>query len=117
MKNMKYIKLFDSYQAENDDISIPNNIDDKAQMAHYSKDKNIIKILSKDPKPYIRMHVAGNINTPIEILEELAKDSDGSVRLGVINNINISTELLEELAKDSDYNLSSLAKQALSKKK
>jgi hypothetical protein len=61
-------------------------------------DKN--EILNSDCD--VRISVAGNPNTPADVLTELAKDSDWYVRRYAAGNPNIPADVLTELAKDSD---------------
>ena len=61
-------------------------------------DKN--EILNSDW--HVRVSVAGNPNTPADVLTELAKDSDWHVRISVAGNPNTPADVLTELAKDSD---------------
>ena len=49
----------------------------------------------------VRISVAGNPNTPVDVLMELAKDSDCDVRKNAAGNPNIPADVLTELAKDS----------------
>ena len=61
-------------------------------------DKN--EILNSDY--IVRCLVAGNSNTPVDVLTELAKDSDWYIRCLVARNPNTPVDVLTELAKDSD---------------
>ena len=74
------------------------SIDEKIELAETSKDVNILDILAKDKDWYIRCNVAGNSNTPTEILTILAKDKNNSVISFVAKNtpIEILTILSEE---------------------
>lgn len=47
--------------------------------------------------------VAGNSNTPIEILEMLSKDKSSIVRSKVAQNHNTPGEIRSELSKDEDW--------------
>ena len=40
----------------------------------------VLTILSADKRSYVRCWVANNLNTPIEILKKLSKDKDYDVR-------------------------------------
>ena len=62
-------------------------------------DKN--EILNSDYD--VRVSVAENPNTPVDVLMELAKDSDCDVRRSAARNPNTPVDVLTELAKDSDY--------------
>jgi len=46
----------------------------------------------------VRLAMAGNLNTPVTILEQLAKDGDSRVRRGVAENHNTPVAVLEQLA-------------------
>ena len=61
-------------------------------------DKN--EILNSDY--IVRCLVAGNSNTPVDVLTELAKDRDWYIRVSVAGNSNTPVDVLTELAKDSD---------------
>lgn len=64
-------------------------------------DKN--EILNSDCD--VRVSVARNPNTPLEVLIELAKDSHWAVRVSVACNPNTPAEVLAKLAKDSDFDV------------
>ena len=64
-------------------------------------DKN--EILNSDCD--VRVSVAGNPNTPADVLTELAKDSDCVVRYFAAGNPATPADVLTELAKDSDYDV------------
>lgn len=64
-------------------------------------DKN--EILNSDY--IVRCLVAGNSNTPVDVLTELAKDSDYDVRVSVAENPSTPVDVLMELAKDRDYDV------------
>lgn len=61
-------------------------------------DKN--EILNSDWA--VRVSVAENHNTPVDVLTELSKDSDYIVRCLVARNPNTPVDMLIELEKDSD---------------
>ena len=60
----------------------------------------VLKILSENKDTHIRYNVADNRNTPIEILEKLSKDEDRGVRCSVAENPSTSKEILERLSRD-----------------
>mgnify|MGYP000834977632 CR=1 FL=1 len=62
-------------------------------------DKN--EILNSDCD--VRCFVAGNPNTPVDVLTELAKDRDWYIRSYAAGNPNMLVDVLTELAKDRDY--------------
>ena len=64
-------------------------------------DKN--EILNSDW--HVRISVAGNPNTPADVLTELAKDSDCDVRSNAAGNPATPADVLTELAKDSDWHV------------
>ena len=53
----------------------------------------------------VRVSVARNPNTPVDVLMELAKDSDIVVRRSVACNPNTPVEVLTKLTKDSDFDV------------
>lgn len=57
----------------------------------------ILTILSKDKDWYVRYRVAKNTNTPKEGLTILSKDKDRYVRYCVAKNPNTPTEVLTKL--------------------
>ena len=62
---------------------------------------DVLTELAKDRDWYIRSYAAGNPNTPVDVLTELAKDSDCDVRRYAAGNPNTPVDVLTELAKDS----------------
>lgn len=62
-------------------------------------DKN--EILNSDCD--VRVSVARNPNTPVDVLIELEKDSDWVVRRYAACNPNMPVDVLAELAKDSHW--------------
>ena len=64
-------------------------------------DKN--EVLNSDCD--VRVSVARNPNTPVDVLMELAKDSDIVVRRRVACNSNTPVDVLIELEKDSPLSL------------
>jgi hypothetical protein len=62
----------------------------------------VLNILSKDSDEYVRMYVAINPNTPVEVLNILSKDSYDDVRGNVARNPNTPVETFNILSKDSD---------------
>ena len=64
-------------------------------------DKN--EILNSDLE--VRRNVAGNPNTPADVLAELANDINWYVRCFVARNPNTPAGVLTELAKDSDFDV------------
>jgi 3-methyladenine DNA glycosylase AlkC len=67
--------------------------------------RNIINILARDNRFYVRQKVAEYIDTPTEILEDLAKDEDIRVRRAVANNIRTPASTLEILATEFDRSI------------
>lgn len=59
------------------------------------------KELAKDSDYDVRISVARNPNTPVDVLAELANDINWYVRCFVAENPNTSADVLTELAKDS----------------
>ena len=64
-------------------------------------DKN--EILNSDCD--VRVSVARNPNTPVDVLIELEKDSDWAVRRYAACTPNMPVDVLAELAKDSDFDV------------
>ncbi len=58
--------------------------------------------LGRDEDDEVRRRVAGNRGAPGELLELLASDKDSRVRYAVANNANAPAKLLECLAGDED---------------
>ena len=63
---------------------------------------DVLMELAKDSDWHVRISVAGNPNTPADVLTELAKDSYWCVRRYAAGNPNTPADVLTELAKDSD---------------
>lgn len=61
-------------------------------------DKN--EILNSDW--YVRVSVAENPSTPVDVLTELAKDSDWEVRVSVAENTNTPADVLMKLAESGN---------------
>ncbi len=53
----------------------------------------------------MKLKLAMNTNTSIEILKILSKDEDWYVRYWVTRNTNTPTEILEILSEDKNYNV------------
>ncbi len=68
--------------------------------SHPNAPSDILSVLSKSKKRYIRENVAKNFNTPTSILEQLAQDDYSEVRRAVVENYSIEITLLEQLAQD-----------------
>ena len=64
--------------------------------------KEVLEILAKDERYYVRGAVTRNSNVSEEILEIIAKDKNPWVRESVAENLNTPKEILESLAKDED---------------
>ncbi len=58
--------------------------------------------LSEDSNPLIRQRIAENPNSPIDVLRKLAGDVHSEVRLAVAENPSASTDILAKLAEDED---------------
>ena len=69
--------------------------------AQRSEDIFRLATLARDSNPKIREKVAGNINTPEDVLEKLAFDPYVSVRKEVAKNRNTTPLVLDKLASDS----------------
>lgn len=64
--------------------------------------KQVLERLSQDSLPGIRRRTAENPKTPVEILVKLAQDEHCDVRLGVAENPNTPPEILSTLSEDED---------------
>lgn len=67
--------------------------------------KQVLERLSSDPLSAIRQRVAENPKTPTEILLKLARDEHTDVRLAVAENGNTPPEVLAMLADDEDLDV------------
>lgn len=63
----------------------------------------ILENLSKDGSIYVRHNVAANLSTSLEILEALSKDPRALVRGAVAMNPNSSLEILVDLSQDVSF--------------
>ena len=94
--------------------TMKNNVSRKdwKDIVEYINEKNvdidfseILKELSKDPDEDVRRIVAGNENTPGNVLEGLSKDEEPGIRLLVAMNENTPGNVLEGLSKDEDWSV------------
>ena len=98
----KYIK------SDTDDLSLYDKYacDSYFRRASYASESDtpaeVLAIYAYDPSEMVRKAVAGNPNTPQEVLEDIihAKGNNWEIRSAVVRNPNVSAELLTELAKD-----------------
>ena len=67
--------------------------------------KQVLARLSTDTMPNIRRRVAENPKTPVDVLMILAHDDQADVRLGVAENPNTPSEVLSILALDEDVDV------------
>ncbi len=67
--------------------------------------KQVLARLASDPLPTIRRRVAENPKTPTEVLVALAGDAHAEVRLAVAENGNTPPEVLSGLAGDQDLDV------------
>lgn len=67
--------------------------------------KQILERLAEDSTPAIRQRTAENPNTPVKILNELAHDEHGEVRLAVAENLSTPQDTLAYLASDEDMDI------------
>jgi len=61
---------------------------------------DVLKRLASDLDLYVKCAVAGNSNTPVDVLRQLVSDPRSSVRQGVAFNSNTPVDVLERLASD-----------------
>lgn len=71
----------------------------------------LLELLSKDRNPDVRVAVGTNPSTPADISYSLAFDEDPNVRLGLADDINSPLELLEKLMEDENPYVSCRARQ------
>ncbi len=64
--------------------------------------RQVLERLSEDAMPGIRRRTAENPKTPVEVLLRLAQDGHPDVRLAVAENPNTPPEVLALLAEDAD---------------
>ena len=64
--------------------------------------KQVLARLAEDPSAYIRKSVAINPKTPTDVLKALATDQNSEVRLAVAENPHIPAEVLALLVADTD---------------
>ncbi len=67
--------------------------------------EQVLRQLAQDKVSVIRRHVAENPHTPSDILRHLANDSDSDVRLAVAENTNTPNETLTRLAADQNVDV------------
>lgn len=73
----------------------------------------ILEILATDKNPDVRVGVGTNPSTPAQISGRLAFDEDPNVRLGLADDLNTPIELLEQLREDGNPYVSCRAAQTL----
>ncbi|HEY9681579.1 MAG TPA: hypothetical protein V6C86_08355 [Oculatellaceae cyanobacterium] len=73
----------------------------------------ILEILAKDKNADVRVAVGINPSTPAHISGSLAFDEDPNVRLGLADDLNTPIELLEKLREDGNPYVSCRAVQTL----
>ena len=78
---------------------------------------DVLTELAKDSNWYVRRYAAGNPNTPVDVLAELAKDSNCDVRRYAAGNPNTPADVLTELAKDSNCDVRRYAEKNINHKK
>lgn len=73
----------------------------------------VLRRLSKNPEPELRIAVADHLNTPEEVLLLLAGDDNPDVRYAIAENHNISLKVLNKLLNDSNPYISHRAQTTL----
>lgn len=68
-------------------------------------DSETLRMLAISQSVQIRYSVAGNQNTPVDVLEQFAQDKDPHIRLVTLLNINFSGKASKQLAIDASTNL------------
>jgi len=77
-------------------------LEQRKYLASTSKDPAILEKLSKDSEADIRLYVARNVDTPVQILQALTDDPEESVRHGVALNGVSTPEILLKLSADAN---------------
>jgi HEAT repeat protein len=67
--------------------------------------RQVLARLADDPSAYIRKAVAINPKTPPDVLKRLASDQNSEVRLAVAENPHIPADILEMLVADLDVDV------------
>lgn len=67
--------------------------------------RQVLARLAEDESAYIRKSVAVNPKTPADVLKRLASDQNGEVRLAVAENPHIPADILDMLVNDSDVDV------------
>jgi len=67
--------------------------------------RQVLARLAEDSSAYIRKSVAINPKTPPDVLKRLASDQNSEVRLAVAENPHIPAEILEMLVADTDVDV------------
>ena len=75
---------------------------DKRKLSWDTKDPDLLRQLSKDKDKEIRIAVASNSYTPVEVLRELSRDTNEGVRMYLAKNTNTPVDILEKLSKDKN---------------
>lgn len=74
----------------------------------------LLERLSKSDDAYTRWYLAGNINTPIEILKELSNNNEiKPIKEAVIINPSVTTEILKDMLKNESKETKLLIKMVL----
>ena len=92
--------------------------DEKRCLAASSKnsDKNILQRLSLDKAEIVMMAVAGNVKTPVEVLERMSEKCSFKVGEQIANNERASREAINNLIWNTDRMLRDLAVQVVEKR-
>lgn len=96
-------------KAKRDDV-LPAPINNELDIYHVRRvvagnpntPKQVLARLATDTLPHIRRRVAENPKAPVDVLMILAYDQDPDVRLGVAENASTPPEVLKILASDED---------------
>jgi hypothetical protein len=67
--------------------------------------RQVLSRLAEDKLSAIRRRVAENPRTPVDVLTRLASDADPDVRLAVAENANTPPEILATLSEDEDVDV------------
>ena len=73
-----------------------------SELARNKKTPPDILASLSEKRPYERVPIATNPNTPLNVLEQLAEDKDSQVRTWLCENHNVTREILTKLKNDPD---------------
>lgn len=89
----------------------------KQKLAETTKSIKLLRLFSKNPNVVIRISVARNPNSNLDILERLSEDFFWRVREYVVIHPNVSLKILENLSEDNVFSVMIKAKEILKRNK